>query len=202
MMNYLAHLALAQPTASSLVGNLLGDFSKGVCLVSLALSIKAGLANHRAVDAFTDADNAICLAKRQFSPTRRRFAGVALDVLFDHFLTVHWSRFYAEPFSRAKLALYQQLAHAEPLMPAQMLWTMQKVRQQDWFESYQQLPRVGMALDRIAQRIRFANQFAGIITEITPRYTELEQVFLDFYPRLQQHVRQQALEPIIMPAQR
>ncbi|MDP5206891.1 ACP phosphodiesterase, partial [Alishewanella sp. SMS9] len=70
------------------------------------------------------------------------------------------------------------------------------------FESYQQLPRVGMALDRIAQRIRFANQFDGIITEITPRYTELEQVFLDFYPRLQQHVRQQALEPIIMPTQR
>jgi len=51
-----------------------------------------------------------------------------------------------------------------------------------------------MALDHIAQRVRFNNQFSGIIDEISPRYAELEQCFLQFYPQLQQHLQQLGLE--------
>ena len=53
-MNYFAHLVLAQPTVESTVGNLLGDFARGVDRANLPTSIKAGLDNHRAVDRFTD----------------------------------------------------------------------------------------------------------------------------------------------------
>lgn len=79
-------------------------------------------------------------------------------------------------------------------MPASMTLTMRSVRQHDWFLSYQQLTGLGHALDRIASSIRFNNQFAGIIEEIKPNYALLEQVFLQFYPQLQQHVVVMALE--------
>ena len=193
-MNYLAHLALAQPCTPSYVGNLLGDFSKGVCLQSLTPAIAAGLANHRAVDRFTDTDLAVRAAKQQFSVSRRRFAGVALDVLFDHFLIKHWSAYYTADFAQAKVMLYHYLARAEPMMPPMMQQTMYKVRTQDWFAAYQQLEHLGMALDSIASRVRFTNQFSGIITEIAPRYAELEQLFLDFYPRLHAHIQYLAIE--------
>ncbi len=193
-MNYLAHSILAKPTTDSLVGNLLGDFCKGVDLGSLPKPVLAGLANHRAVDKFTDTDPAIREAKQLFSVARRRFAGVALDVLFDHYLIKHWPLFYAERFDTAKPKLYAQFAAAEPMMPSAMLHTMQRVRTQDWFAAYQQLEHVGLALDRIASRVRFANQFAGIVTEIRPHYHLLEQVFLTFYPRLQAHIKHLDLE--------
>lgn len=193
-MNYLAHASLAQPTAASLVGNLLGDFCKGVDLTSMPAAVLAGLANHRAVDRFTDNHPLVQRAKQQFSARRRRFAGVALDVLFDHFLITHWQQFYSEPFLPAKLSLYQQLAAAESLMPDGMRLVMGKVREQDWLHSYQDITGVGRALDQISKRIRFANQFSGVIEEIIPNYPQFQQVFLQFYPELQHHNRQLGLE--------
>jgi len=193
-MNYLAHAALAKPSSYSLVGNLLGDFCKGVDLTTLPNPVLAGLANHRAVDRYTDSHPLVQQAKQQFSTQRRRFAGVALDVLFDHFLIRHWQCFYSQPFVEAKQQLYHQILLAEPLMPLNMQLTMKKVRQQDWLSAYQQLPSLGKALDHIAARVRFKNQFAGIIDEITPRYSELELVFLQFYPQLLQHIQQLELE--------
>lgn len=186
-MNYLAHAVLAQPSAYSLVGNLLGDFCKGVDLSALPEGVLAGLVNHRAVDRYTDGHPLVQHARQQFSAKRRRFAGVALDVLFDHFLIHHWQAFYPEPFPQAKQRLYEQLAKAEPLMPVRMRQTMQKVRQQDWLSAYQHLPSLALALDNIAARIRFSNEFGGIIEEIEPNYSELEQVFLQFYPELQRY---------------
>ncbi|MDX1676708.1 ACP phosphodiesterase [Arsukibacterium sp.] len=193
-MNYLAHAVLAKPNSYSLVGNLLGDFCKGVDTASLHPQVRAGLHNHRATDRFTDQHAIVKAAKAGFSARRRRFAAVALDVLFDHFLIRHWQQFYAEPFADYKSRLYCQLNDAMPLMPATMRDTMQRVCRNDWFASYQQLATVGQALDHIASRIRFANNFAGIVEEISPRYSRLEQDFLQFYPQLQCHLRQLALE--------
>lgn len=193
-MNYLAHAVLAKPNQYSLVGNLLGDFCKGVNIHNLHPMVLAGLKNHRATDRFTDNHPIITAAKAQFSAQRRRFAAVALDVLFDHFLIRHWQQFYPEPFNDYKATLYLQLTQALPLMPLPMRDTMRRVCCNDWFASYQHLPRLGQALDHIAGRIRFANNFRGIITEISPRYPELERDFLQFYPQLQQHLQQLALE--------
>ncbi|EHR39725.1 ACP phosphodiesterase [Alishewanella jeotgali] len=193
-MNYLAHAALAQPQPQSLVGNLLGDFCKGVAIDTLPRPIQAGLANHRAVDRFTDSYPQVREARAFFSTERRRFAPVALDVLFDHFLIRHWRQFYATPYLQAKSELYLQLATAEPLMPEAMAVVMRKVRQQDWLAAYQQLDGVAMALDRIAQRIRFANRFSGAGQDIERHYPRLERVFLAFYPELQAHVAELGLE--------
>ena len=197
-MNYLAHAALAQPQPQSLVGNLLGDFCKGVAIDTLAQPIQAGLANHRAVDRFTDSHPLVREARACFSTERRRFAPVALDVLFDHFLIRHWQQFYATSYPQAKSELYLQLATAEPLMPEAMAVVMRKVRQQDWLAAYQQLEGVAMALDRIAQRIRFTNRFSGAGQDIERHYPRLEQAFLSFYPELQAHVAALGLE---QPAQ-
>lgn len=193
-MNYLAHITLAKTTADSLVGNLLGDFCKGVAVEQLSNAMQAGLANHRAVDRFTDSHPLVKQTKGEFSALRRRFAGVALDVLFDHLLIRHWSRFYQTDFVSFKLQVYQRLAQAEPLMPEAMQQIMRKVRLYDWFAQYQQLTDVGVALDNIARRIRFNNQFSGMLDEITPLYPQLEQIFLQFYPQLIQHVAALGLE--------
>mgnify|MGYP006140617173 FL=1 len=83
-------------------------------------------------------------------------------------------------------------------MPEAMAVVMRKVRQQDWLAAYQQLEGVAMALDRIAQRIRFANRFGGAGQDIERHYPRLEQAFLSFYPELQAHVAALGLE---QPAQ-
>lgn len=193
-MNYLAHLSLAQPSVPSKVGNVLGDFMHGVERSRLSAPVRRGLDNHRLVDRFTDHHPWVQAQRRTFSPDRRRFAGVALDVLFDHFLWQHWAAFYRHDREAAIRRHYAHLQSGLPLMHAPMRERVERLIEHDLLNQYRDLARVGQALDMIAGRIRFANRFAGIIEEIAPRYAALEQGFLDFYPELQEEVKAARVE--------
>lgn len=189
-MNFLAHLVLAEATAESRLGNLMGDFCQGLDLSRLPDAVQAGIWRHRAVDRFTDAAVEVQQAKTLFSKARRRFAPVIIDVLFDHLLLKHWHELEARDFTVLCHDIYQQLWQQRALMPPAMQVTVFSIVQQDWFGSYRQLDNIGLALDRIASRIRFDNQFTGSIEEIRQHLPELETLFMQFYPRLQTHVQQ------------
>lgn len=193
-MNYLAHLFLAQPVIESRVGNLLGDFSKGVEITSLPVAIQLGVENHRFVDRFTDTHPEIQQLKTLISPQRRRFAGIMLDMLFDHFLILHWPRFSSLSFQHSCSDYYADLASGQSLMPLQMQRVTRRIIEQDWFLSYADLEGIGFALDRIAARIRFANEFADSIVEIKCHETEMEACFLRFFPELMTAVENQNIE--------
>lgn len=192
-MNDLAHLFLARSDPLSRMGNLLGDFRRGD-ETAYPDAVRAGLANHRAVDAFTDAHPRVSEARRRFSGRRRRFAGVALDVVFDHFLIRHWDRFahyYLDDFIDQ---VYKDLRASEPEMPASMRDELARRREADWLRRYARLDTVGMVLDRMAARLRFPNAFGGIIEEIRDRRSELEGDFLAFFPELRAEVERLHLE--------
>lgn len=191
-MNFLAHSFLSPATPHALVGNLLGDFCKGIDASSLHPEIKSGLDNHRYVDKYTDHHPLVKDARRLFSDKRRRFSGIVLDVLFDHYLIKHWQKYSEVPFITFKQQTYQLLEAATVYMPEHMAQVMTKVVSQDWFESYQTLDGIGFALDRIASRIRFTNQFQNSIEEITALDKQLEQVFLAFFPQLLQQNKWQS----------
>jgi acyl carrier protein phosphodiesterase len=193
-LNYLAHLYFAQPNADSHFGNLLGDFGGKIHTQQLPTAVKQGLENHYLVDRFTDSHLAVKQAKRYFSAQRRRFAGIALDVLFDHFLIRHWSRFHQTPLSQFKTNSYALLNENLSYMPIKMQQVVSRMTKNDWFKQYETIEGIGFALDNIAKRIRFANQFSGSIEDIIRHYVELEAVFLTFFPELIEHVKKNALE--------
>lgn len=184
-MNHLAHVFLAPDSPEARVGSILGDFTRGVDLSALPPEVRRGVRHHRAVDSFTDQHPEVLASKQVFSRQRRRFAGVALDVLYDHFLLRYWSRFSANDRDRFIRHTYRELMHHQHLMPGHMAQVTRRMVQHDWFGAYRELDNVGRALDRIAGRIRFRNNFEGIIGEIREHQPELEQHFLAFFPELQ-----------------
>lgn len=193
-MNYFAHLSLAQPTVASKVGNLLGDFMRGVEVATLPEPVKRGLRNHRLVDRFTDLHPLVRDSRACFAPPRRRFAGVALDVLFDHFLVRHWARFHTLSLDEAIARDYAFLAEGAALMPDTMRITAERAVEHDLFRRYGELDQLAAILDRTASRVRFPNRFQGCIDDIRQYYTELEAVFLTVYPQVRRVVRGAALE--------
>jgi len=193
-MNYLAHLLLAQPTSHSRIGNLLGDFFHGTRLELLSPAMAAALYNHRAVDWFTDRHPEVRAARLLFSPQMRRFAPIALDMLFDFCLIKHWRRFYDSDFTDYKQQLYLNLQHDLPQMPEAMARTFKAVTEQDWFGNYAQLEGIQQALRRMASRGRFTARYAAVADELPQLQTSTEQVFLSFFPQLQQFIQQAAIE--------
>lgn len=193
-MNYLAHLFLAQPTPESCFGNLLGDFMRGVRPQDFSQPVRQGLANHRLVDRETDTHAQVLACKALFSPARRRFAGIIVDIVFDHFLIKHWSQFSAVPFDEFCHQRYTLLHQQIPAMPESMQHTVTGMVKHEWLKVYRQLDGVSRALDNTAARIRFRHQFAGSIDEVLQHYTTLESAFLAFFPELAHTVAHQNLE--------
>ncbi len=180
-MNHFAHLVLSQPTVESAVGNLLGDFARGLDLAKLPRPIRAGLQNHRAVDLYTDRHPLIADLKSQFSSQRRRFAGIALDIYFDHLLINFWDRFEAGTPEQATTLFYQRLTTGQPLMPGEeMRYVTKRIIQYDWFRCYREIDSIAESLDRVAGRIRFANSFDNAIEDLQRNEDEIRETFSSF----------------------
>lgn len=194
LMNHLAHLYLARAEPESRLGNLLGDFRRQVDPTELSLPVRRGLDNHRHVDVLTDAHPLVVRGRRLFSRRRRRFAGVALDVVFDHFLIRHWSRFATQTLDDFVEEVYRDLEQtlhglAEPARSS--LWTM---IDRDWLRACASLNSTGRVLDYLADRLRFSHEFTGTVDEIRVLDRELEDIFLGFFPQLRTEVARRDLE--------
>ncbi len=194
-MNHFAHLVLSQPTVASTVGNLLGDFARGVDLQTLPTAVMAGLLNHRAVDRFTDAHPLVQRMKTGFSPARRRFAGIALDIYFDYLLINHWDRFEQRNQAQLVSGFYRRMHQGQALMPGE---DMQRVTRRmidyDWFGRYRDIDSIAESMDRVAARIRFRNCFANAIEDIERNQAMIREGFFQFYPQLQAHIAALGIE--------
>ena len=194
-MNHFAHLVLSQATVESTVGNLLGDFARGVDADSLPAQVRAGLLNHRAVDRYTDSHPLVLEMKRSFSRRRRRFAGIALDIYFDHLLLTHWERFEQRDLEQLISDFYLRMTAGQSLMPGEeMRRVTRRMVDYDWFGSYRDTDAIAESLDRVAARIRFANDFDNAIEELQRHQQFIRDGFFEFYPQLQLHIAEQGIE--------
>ena len=195
-MNYLAHLALAQPHPEFRLGCLMGDFRKHLDEKSLPLTVRQGICEHLLVDRYTDNHDRVRELKQLFSPSRRRFAGIILDVTFDHFLIRHWQRYWQSSRECVVDSIYHDMNQQRALMPRPMRQVVERMIASDWLSSYESLEGVGVALDRMSVRIRFKNKLHGAREELERHYEALDRGFLDFFPQLLQYTREQRPEVI------
>ena len=99
-MNYLAHLHLGGPAPQQLLGSLYGDFVKGSLEGRFAPALEAAIRLHRHIDSYTDQHPLVLAALSRFPRERRRFAGIVLDVFFDHCLARHWEDYAEQPLGQ------------------------------------------------------------------------------------------------------
>ena len=188
-MNYLAHLYLSPDDDLSRLGNVMGDFVRDVDMGSLPKLVQEGIRMHQSIDVFTDTHPIVRNLRINFSKERRRFSGIALDVVFDHFLIQNWE----DLTTNNDLDKYVDDCHASllrqrDLMPERMEMVVSWMINRNWIRSYAQLNGVGRALDGLAGRLRAKHNFFGVIDEIEAHYDEIQTGFLEFFPQLQAHV--------------
>lgn len=97
-MNFLAHLLLADVAQLPLAGGVLGDVVRGPVDGRFPQALGLSIRLHRRVDTVTDAHPAVEALTQRFESPHRRYAGVLLDLLFDHVLARQWSQHSDERF--------------------------------------------------------------------------------------------------------
>jgi acyl carrier protein phosphodiesterase len=191
-MNYLAHIYLADLTGTSMVGNFLGDFVKGPLQdIEVNSAFIEGINLHRKIDVFTDSHQAVAQSRQRISKSRRRFAGIIIDIAYDHCLASNWQNHSSRPLADFVQNFYQALQQSQPPIPQTSETIVAHLIQGNWLENYQSLNGVAFALDGISRRIKARynrdNPLQGSVSEIQSNLTELQRDFDEFFPELIQY---------------
>lgn len=188
-MNFLAHLLLAHQHDYCPLGTLLGDFAKGRVERRYRGRTLAAIRLHRAIDRFTDAHPLHRRSRNRLSEHQRRYAGVLVDLFYDHFLVRHWQRL-------APLALEDFLAHTTgqlttltaaglvPVPPRLTRFLAYAQRRRLWVR-YGEPRVIEQAVAQMANRLRQPNDMAQGGAELRRHYRGLERDFLEFWPALE-----------------
>lgn len=191
-MNYLAHLHLGGQRPGQLLGSLYGDFVKGRLQGQFPAEVEDAITLHRQIDVFTDRHGLVDVALSRFSLTRRRYAGIVLDVFFDHCLARDWALYAYSSLPAFTADVYRVLA-AEPQLPGRLAQIAPYMAADDWLGSYRDFAVLDQVLRGISRRLSRPEELAAAMQELERLYEPLSEDFRLFYPELQrfsaQHLR-------------
>lgn len=193
-MNWLAHVFLSQKNIEHQLGNLLTDPLKAKAWDGASDAFLRGIDNHLRIDSFTDAHSIVSRSKKILTQ-RGPLKGVVLDVLYDHFLSVHWDTYctvkrekFLEDFRMHALA-------AIPMYPDKAQEIIHRVVRNKQLTSYAHMDGVVAAFERIDNRLSDRARSKDTCTRYIPLIAEskdaLEEAFLDFFPELMAMVKKE-----------
>lgn len=183
-MNYLAHLHLGGRAPEQLLGSLYGDFVKGQLEGRFTPELEAAIRLHRQIDSFTDSHPVVLAALGRFPAKRRRFAGIILDVFFDHCLARQWRHYSAEPLDEFTGDVYRVLQRT-PDLPGRLANVAPYMIADDWLGSYREFEVLGQVFRGISRRLSKPDALAGAMEDLAALYAPLTEDFQVFYPILQ-----------------
>lgn len=189
-MNILAHLHLATLAESSILGNSAADFIRGDPYQQFAATIADGVKMHRRIDSLIDTLAEVKQAKACFIAQHQRVASIALDIIWDHFLSRYWS-----DYSPA-LALSQfnqnNRCLIEPdlaMMPLGYQEFMFYLWQDNWLVNYANCDFIEKVLTGMATRRPKLYLLAACYHDFIAHYSTFQLLFNQFYPRLVQRAQ-------------
>ena len=184
-MHFLAHFHLAWPDEGLIAGGLEGDYLKGPLRGELPPDLERGIKLHRAIDAYTDQHALIKQLREELPPGLRRYAGILIDLSFDHYLSRHWSHFSDVPLTHFSRETYRILNAQEHTLSAGARAMLARLVKYDVLTRYQEWETVLATALRIGERFQRDNPFQDLEPKLSPAQDALERAFLNFYPQLQ-----------------
>jgi acyl carrier protein phosphodiesterase len=156
-LNFLAHALLAEDAPALIVGGVVGDWIKGHLPAGLPDDLARGVALHRAIDHYAESHPAFCRSRSRVSPARRRYAGVLVDVFYDHLLARDWVAIHPQPLHEYCATVYGLIEVRLPDLPADSHLALKLMAKEDWLMSYAQIEGIADVLARMSRRARQPN---------------------------------------------
>ena len=184
-MNFLAHAYLSGEDQKILVGNFIGDFIKGrQALNQLDAEIVRGVELHRAIDEYTDNHAVVHESKDRLRPKYRHYAGVIVDVFYDHFLAARWREFHPRPLEEFAANTYTTVERFSDILPVKFMHMFPYMRSGNWLVNYGKISGVHRALSGMASRSPYESQMEHAAKDLEIHYDEFNEEFGRFFPRL------------------
>lgn len=183
-MNYLAHARVSIPGDDWVLGSFLGDHLRGSQWQDWPGAVGLGVLLHRRMDSWIERQPEWQALRARFEPPYRRYAGIMLDVSFDHLLARDWPAWgpgRLEDFSAYCFAL---LAEHGPALPDSLRRFVDYARPGDLLSGYRQPQVVARALTGIGTRLSRANPLHTAWPVLQRQLPAIEQAFDILMPAL------------------
>ena len=136
------------------------------------------------IDSFTDAHPVFLRSRQRISPANRKFAGIIVDVFYDHFLSMRWSDFSIQPKLAFIDGVYADFdRYTETQLPDARRFAL-RMAEDDWLGEYETLAGIERTLARISGRLKRPGLLVPLVSELSANYVGLAEDFAEFYPAL------------------
>ena len=184
-MNFLAHAYLSGENEKILLGNFIGDFIKGrQALSQLEVEVIRGVELHRAIDEFTDNHPVVHESKTRLRAHYRHYAGVIVDVYYDHYLAANWNKYHDKSLESFAAQTYAAMQNFENVLPLPFRNMLPYMIQGNWLVSYRDISGIHRALSGMASRTEYESHMEQASADLREHYDAFGLEFETFFPAL------------------
>jgi len=183
-MNFLAHLYLSGDSDDIAIGNFISDYVKGQEYKKYPEEIQKGILLHRKIDGFTDMHPIVRQNKAYFAPRYHKYAGVIIDVLYDHFLATEWAKFTDYDFNAFVHDVHNLLKNNPEYIPEGVKRFLPYFIRNNWLASYKTLEGIESVLIGMPKGTSLPDESAFAMNVIRDKYNYLRRDFLEFFPQI------------------
>jgi acyl carrier protein phosphodiesterase len=183
-MNFLAHIYLSGDNDLIKIGNFMADGIRGKNFENMHPDIRKGIILHRAIDTFTDVHPLWRQSTKRLHEKYHHYAGVIVDVIYDHYLAKNWSVYSEEKLDVFVNNFYESLQANYDLLTEKTQGMMPYMIKNNWLWNYQFTDGIAKILYQMDQRTRNNSRMKYSIVELHEFYKEFEAEFTDFFEDL------------------
>ncbi|PCJ82469.1 MAG: ACP phosphodiesterase [Flavobacteriales bacterium] len=186
-MNYLAHFYLSGNNVEIIIGNYIGDAVKGGNFSNYSNGVRQGIVLHRKIDAFTDSHEIVKESKAHLRKKYRHYAGVIVDVFYDHFLAKNWDGYSDELLDDFSKKMYLLLEKRKATFPYKSQLFLQYMVANNILVNYAKLQGIQQVFNGLAHRTKFDSKMENAVHDLKKDYEIYEKEFQAFFPELKNY---------------
>jgi len=189
-LNFLAHIALSGADPEIAIGNFIADSILPKERKLLSKEMQRGIALHHLIDEFTDSHKNFKNTVQLLRPSLKKYAPVAADVFYDHFLAKNFQKYFAhQSLKEFTKDFYSSIEHHLNELPGKGRELATYILQYDWLNMYATTDGLHTILCQMSKRTRFESNLDKAIVQLKDHYEEINQDFQQLFPELIQHCK-------------
>jgi len=193
-LNFLAHLYLSESNTNIMIGNFIADHIRGNRFTHLDPEIQQGIKLHREIDTFTDAHPITRKSKRRLNKRYGLYAGIIIDIFYDHYLAKNWHEYSAIPLDVFVDSVYALLDGNKEILPEKTNHMLPYMMEHNWLFNYQFKKGIKSVLNGMNRRTKNLGQMDLAIDDLYELDSEFEKDFKLFFEDLRIFTNQKLVE--------
>lgn len=155
--------------------------------------VQKGILLHRFIDTYTDSHDTFRQSTKRLHEKYHHWAGVIVDIFYDHFLAKNWSKYSDEKLEDFVSRFYNSLHNNYSILTEKTQGLMPYMIERNWLLSYRTVEGIHNILTQMDRRSKNISKMQFASEELKEFYNEFETEFTSFFEEIQEQSRQKLL---------